>query len=294
MKDEEKNSFITKENVNHIQNFGLSVEEAKVYLSLIRRGTRGEVVGKIKDELEIGRTTIYAIMERLSEKGWVNAEEISKDPRRIKYVANTPFEIFRRIIQNNETHLKTMKQSSLFIGDSLDKIYQGAKKLNIDTIHSGAYKYLKPLLDQNFKVKSEVIEHSEDPEYRLSYDYELKGPKGMPKDCGLIIFEYSHNIEEEKNLIKEASEIFKSKTDYEIRRDKIPGFEDVKIEDTKFGEFIGTNILIKLKFKKKWWSAGHQAILPLKNKIFLIFGGKENFRLLMDTIISAEKFHHLV
>lgn len=47
MKDEEKNSFITKENVNHIQNFGLSVEEAKVYLSLIRRGTRGEVVGKI-------------------------------------------------------------------------------------------------------------------------------------------------------------------------------------------------------------------------------------------------------
>lgn len=294
MKDEVEKSFITKENINHIQNFGLSVEEATVYLSLIRRGTRGEVVGKIKDELEIGRTTIYAIMERLNEKGWVTAEEISKDPRRIKYVANTPYEIFRRIIQNKDTHLKAMKQSRLFIGDSLDKIYQGAKKLNIDTIHPGAYKYLKPLIEQNFKIKSEVIEHSEDPKHRLSYDYELKGPIGMPKDCGLIIFEFNDNIEEEKNLIKEALEIFKSKTEYEIRRDKIPGFEDVTIEDTKFGEYIGTNVLIKLKFKKKWWSAGHQAVLPIKNRIFLIFGGKENFRILMDTIISSEKFHHLV
>ena len=56
--------------------FGLTEEEAAVYLSLLKRGTRGEVVGRIKDELDIGRTTIYAIMERLLSKKWVIAEKM--------------------------------------------------------------------------------------------------------------------------------------------------------------------------------------------------------------------------
>jgi len=44
--------------------FGLSNDEARVYLYLLRRGKKGDVVGRLKNDLEIGRTTIYAILER--------------------------------------------------------------------------------------------------------------------------------------------------------------------------------------------------------------------------------------
>ena len=249
MKLDKKELRDTEEYINHLKNFGLSDEEAKVYLSLLSRGDRGEVVGRIKNELEIGRTTIYAIMERLCDKGWASSEEIMFTPKRIKYVADSPLKVLNKIINIRENELEQQKRSSLFIGDRLDITYQGAKKLTLDTAHPGVYKYLKPLIDQEFKISSEVIEYQEGKDHHLSYDYELKGPKGFPKDCGLIIIEFNRDIEDDKRLIKEAFKTFKSKTDYEIRREKIPGFQDV---------------------------------------------AEHNFRILMETILNAEEFHHLV
>jgi len=283
----------SEEFIRNLLNFGLSEEEAKVYFSLLKRGKRGEIVGRIKDELEIGRTTIYAVMERLNQKKWVYSEEISDSPKRIKYIANPPMEMLGNIIKEREDNLRNSKDISLKIRDKLDLKYQGAKKLTINTIHVGGYKYLKPLVEKGWKIKSEVVEHIESLEY-LVLDYELKGSKGIPKDSGLIIFFYNKNIEDDTKIVQEAVEMFKTKTEYEIRRDKIPGFQDVKLDDTKFGEYPGAEVYIKLKFKKSWWNVGHQAVIPLKNKIFLIFGAHENFQILMDTILNAEKFHHLM
>ncbi len=283
----------SEEFIQDLMNFGLSKEEAKVYFSLLRRGTRGEVVGRIKEELKIGRTTIYAIMERLHDKGWVSSEEISESPKRIKYIANPPMQILNTILEETEKKLKSLKDKSLLIGDKLDLQFQGSKKLTIDSIHVGGYKYLKPLVDEGWKIKTEVVEHVESLG-RLTLDYELKGIKGIPKDCGLIIFFFNENVENNNQIIQEAVDIFKTKTEYEIRKDKIPGFENVKLEDTKFGKYPGAEVLIKLKFKKKWWLAGREAVIPIEKKIFLIFGNKANFQILMDTILNLEKFHHLI
>ena len=115
MEFNEKQTIISGEFINHLKNFGLSDEEAKVYLSLLSRGNRGEVVGRIKDELEIGRTTIYAIMERLCDKGWASNEEILLNPRRIKYVATPPLKVLSRIIDSKKKELEQQKKSSLFI-----------------------------------------------------------------------------------------------------------------------------------------------------------------------------------
>lgn len=41
-----------------------------------------------------------------------------------------------------------------------------------------------------------------------------------------------------------------------------------------FDDFYGANVLIKFKLKKKWWNAGHQALIPIKNKMFFIFGAE--------------------
>jgi hypothetical protein len=37
-----------------------------------------------------------------------------------------------------------------------------------------------------------------------------------------------------------------------------------------------------------------EAVIPIKNKFFLIHGDENNFQILMETIINAEKFHHLI
>ena len=273
--------------------FGLSNEEARVYLYLLRRGKNGDVVGQLKNDLEIGRTTIYAILERLTENGWVKEVELSKNPRRVKYVAKTPFTKLNKIIDQKENELNMLKEKSLFIGDILDKIYQGPKNLTINTIHVGSQKYLKPLISLKWKVMSEVIERSDSLE-RTTYDYELKGRKGFPKDAGLIIFEYKRNIEKDDNLIQGALSMYKSKTEYTIKNEDIPGFEDIKFEDTTFGQYPGAKIYIKTKIEKNWSLAGHEAVIPLKNKIFLIYGNEINFQLLMEIITSAENFRHLI
>jgi len=291
--NEEISSEIT-EYITHLMNFGISKDEAKVYLSLIKRGPRGEIVGRIKNELAIGRTTIYAIMERLSDKGFVNSKEISENPKRIIYVARSPIQIFNKIINKNKIKLNKQKRSSLFAGDNLEIIYQGAKKLTLETAHPGAYKYLKPLIDKKFKIKSEVIEYATGFENSLSYDYELKGPKGFPKDCGLVIIEFDRIIEGDNRLINEAFKMFRSKTEYEIRKDKIPGFQDVRFEEINIDNYLGNKVLIKIKLKKKWWEAGYQAIIPIKKKIFFIFGANGNFQILKEMILNSEKFHHLV
>ncbi len=290
-KDQSKRS--NERFINNLTFFGLSIEEATVYFSLLKRGNRGEVVGRIKEELELGRTTIYAIMERLKEKDWIISDIISEIPKRIKYIAKPPMDILNQLLETTKIKLKKMQDTSLFIGDKLDLVYQGAKKLTVETIHPGGYKYLKPLVNQGWKIKTEVVEHVESLE-RLVLDYELKGSEGFPKDCGLIIGIFDRNIENDKEVISEAVSTFKIKTEYEIRNEKIPGFEDVKLEVTKFNQYPGANVYIKLKLKKKWWLTGKQAVIPIENKLFLIFGNKENFQILMDTVLNAEKFHHLV
>ena len=101
---EESKEKQPKEYIQGLMDFGLSDEESKVYLSVLRRGSRGEIVGRIKDELEIGRTTIYAIMERLNEKGWVVSEMISQSPKRIKYVAKSPLKILIALLRKKRNN----------------------------------------------------------------------------------------------------------------------------------------------------------------------------------------------
>jgi hypothetical protein len=233
-------------------------------------------------------------MERLLTKHWVIAEEISKAPKRIKYIAKSPMKVINDIIMEKEMELKHLKERGLYIGDKLDQLYQGAKKLTIDTIHPGGYKYLKPLIERGWKIKTEVIEHLEGDRV-LTLDYELKGEKGIPKDSGLIIFNYDRFIEDDERLLEEAKRVFKTKTEYEIRNDKIPGFEDIEFEEIKIKDkYPGFNIYIKLKFKKKLWLAGKQVIIPIKNRVFLLFGNNENFEIILTVILDSEKFHHLV
>jgi len=281
--------------IQDIQLFGLNFEEAKVYLMLLEKGEVGDVVGRLKERfLEVNRTTLYGILERLIEKNWIMGIKITKKPKRIKYVANPPFEVLNRIIDKQENYLNALKQKVLHIGDILEKIYKGPRSLTLETIHPDSRRFLKRLFENKWKVLSEVIEHSESLE-RIVFDYELEGPKGFQKKCGLIIFEYSRNIEKDKNLVQSAMNLLKSKTEYEIRNHEIPDFEDVKLNDMTIGDYIGSFVFLKFKtgtpttkfLGDDWVLAAKQVAIPLNNKIVLIWGEEENFQFLMETFLKA-------
>jgi len=274
--------------------FGLTVEEAKVYLALLEKGQIGDIVGRLKEEVDINRTTLYGILERLSDKGWINDIEVRIKPKRTKYVARPPFVVFEEIIIKKKKELDILKEKQLFIGDQLDKIFQENKMLSLNTIHPISKKYLKNLSERGWKINSEVIETSTSLG-RSVYDYELMSTTGNPtRECGLIIFEYNRNIENDDNLVNAALSILKSKAEHEIRSHDIPNFEDVKIENNKIGNFKVADVYLKFISNENWISAGKQGVLSIKNKIFLIHGTEENFHLLMEAILNAEKFHHLV
>jgi Fe2+ or Zn2+ uptake regulation protein len=244
------------------------------------------MVGRLKDNLEIGRTTIYGILDRLIEKGWVKGIEVKKKPKRTHYIAHSPIKMLDKIINKKETELKQLKDSYIFIGDNLEKIFQEKKELTLENIHPGFIKYLKPLIERKWEIKSEVIERSESLS-RTIFDYELVAPKGFPtNDCGFIIFEYDRNIETDENLIKAALATYKSKTEYEIRSHDIPGFTDLKIEDAIFEGYVGAKVYIKEEVQKEWILVGNEAVIPIKNRLFLIHGAEKNFPILFNVILK--------
>jgi len=50
---------------------GISEVEAIVYLALLRKSDRGEKIGNLDKELDLERTHIYRIINRLIDKNWV-------------------------------------------------------------------------------------------------------------------------------------------------------------------------------------------------------------------------------
>ncbi len=273
--------------IQKLQDFALSSDEAKVYLRLLKEGTKGEFAGVIKNEFdEIGRTTLYAILKRLNKKGWIETVDII--PKRTKFVARPPFVVLQGYIGQKENELEKIKEKQLFIGDRLEKIYQeqekGKQELTIETIHPTTKKYLRPLFENNWMVLSEVIEESEALE-RNVFDYELQGPKGFHRNAGLIIFEYNRNVENDTNLAQSALNLLKSKTEYELRTHGIPGFEDVKFVDEEIRTYIGSGVYLKF-VGTDWVSSAKQVVIPIENRLFIIWAEEQNFDFLMEIILN--------
>jgi len=278
-------SRFEEELIQKLQDFALSPDEAKVYLRLLKEGTKGEFVGVLKNEFdEIGRTTLYAILKRLNKKGWIETVDII--PKRTKFVARPPFVVLNEYTGKKEKELEKLKEKQLFIGDRLEKIYQEKEKreLTIETVHPAAKKFLKPLFENNWKVISEVIEESEALE-RTMFDYELQGPKGFHRNAGIIIFEYDRDVENDTHLAQSALNLLKSKTEYELRIHGIPGFEDVKFVDEEILSYIGSQVYLKF-VETDWVLSAKQVVIPLTNRLIIIWAEVQNFDFLMEIVLD--------
>ncbi len=242
-----------------LKSIGLSEADAKVYLSLLRKGFEGEKVGKLNKELDLKRTHIYRIIERLTEKGWVEKKSIL--PESAQYFSARPLsDIIDRIIKEKEDEIKIIKGIRLILSETPENGWH---------IISDANKDLK-----------------------MQFDIDIYEIIGFEKDCGIVIFEYDRIIKDEENLDRVKLRLYTEKLKNEIVQH--PDLEEIKVLESTIKNYLGAEISVK--FREGTNSAinlGNDFItiiklvaIPIDNKIYVVWGSKEKFTLLVNMILK--------
>jgi len=251
-----------------LQKFGLSSDEARVYIALMKKGDNGEKVGILNKELDIKRTTIYRIIDRLIKKNWVEKLE---NPKGTIYIAKPANELVEKIIKEKEKEIGVLKSFQLLL-----KEYLKNGRGDISQIYGDSQTFGKKI-----------------------FDIDVLGIMGLEKDFGIIVFEYN-NIIIDEGRIQDKLDLVYGKIGQEIDKvkeeNKAPDFEDKKIENTKFQEYLGAIIFIKFKEGSKtaknvgdgWIIAVKLVAIPIENNIYVIWGSEEKFELLMNMILNLK------
>jgi len=236
---------------------GLSFEEAKVYLTLLQSGERGEKVGNLNKKLEIKRTTIYRIIERLVNKRWVD-KVMERPTGTTIYVARPLNEIIDNLIRDKENELKLLKSFRYIMGESSENGWIDVSK-DFNTL--GIVGVEKDcgliILEYGETVKEDVILQAA---LQLSYE-KLK-----------------------EHLQPEP----------EIEEFTIPDLEEIKIVHRKIDDYFGA--IMELKFKEgsaiannvgtDWIVAAKHVAVPVDDKIYVIWGSEEKFPILLSIILK--------
>lgn len=250
--------------------FGLSIEEAKVYLCILKKGKEGAKVGQLDEDLSIKRTTIYRIIDRLISKGWIL--KLPLMPRSAQdFIARPLNDIFDERIQQKEEELKILKSFRYIMGETLENGWIDISEIKKD-----------------FQLYSEK-----------SFDYKSLGITGEEKDCGLIIFEYNKNVKEEV-IIRAALQLSSEKMrepiqpDLDLKEFTIPDLEDIRIEDTKIQDYLGMTMYFKFKEGTEtgnnvgtdWIVAARHVAVVIDDKIYVVWGSEEQFPILLSIILK--------
>lgn len=251
---------------------GLSLEEARVYLALLKKGEKGDKIGNINKELEIKRTTIYRIIDRLVKNYWV--EKVSRTPSGIQiYVARPLNALIDEIIQDKEEELNILKSFRYIMGEDLENGW-------IDIVEA----------KKDFQAYGEK-----------SYDFNTLGIRGVDKDCGLIILEYDRSIQN-KIVIRAALQLSYEKIWNSLQPDKgnkeyiIQDLEDIKVEDIEIQDYLGAIMYLKFKAGSDaaknvgsgWITLAKHVAIPIDDKIYVIWGTEEKFPILLSMILKLK------
>ncbi|MFX1279085.1 MAG: helix-turn-helix domain-containing protein [Promethearchaeota archaeon] len=249
---------------------GLSFDEAQVYLGLLKKGEKGDRVGNLNKELDIKRTTIYRIMDRLVKKNWVDMVLDAPKGAQI-FVAQPLNNIMDEVISSKEEELRILKSFRYVMGEDLENGWIKISKINKD-----------------LKIYSQK-----------AFDFNTLGITGVEKDCGLILFEYDREVKEEV-IIRAALQLSSEKIreaiqpDLDINEYTIPDLEAIRIEDTKVQNYLG--MVMYFKFKEgtatannigtDWIVAARHVAVPINDKIYVVWGSEEKFPILLSIILK--------
>jgi len=250
--------------------FGLSIEEAKVYLTLFKRGKNGANVGQLDEDISIKRTTIYRIIDRLISKSWILKLPLMPKSAQ-SFIARSLNDILDERIQQKEEELKILKSFRYIMGETLENRWIDVSEITKDLQH-----------------------FSEE-----SFDFNTLGILSEEKDCGLIIFEYNKKVKEEV-IIRAALQLSSEKMREPIQPDldkkefTNPDLADIKIVDTKIQDYLGMTMYFKFKEETErgnnvgtnWIVAARHVAVTLDNKIYVVWGSEEQFPILLSIILK--------
>ena len=129
--------------INILQELGLSVTEAKVYLALLELGSG--LAGEITKKSEINRTNVYDALERLIEKGLVT------------YVISANRKVFESVDPKRLQEILEEKQQKLnSVMNELQSKYNSSKSKEEATIFKGK-KGIKSIFEDILKEKKDLF-----------------------------------------------------------------------------------------------------------------------------------------
>ncbi len=269
------NDTINLQNLGLLR-FGLNEKEAEVYLAFLKKGENGDTIGNVNKELlDLKRTHIYRIIERLEKHGWVS-HVIESDRKPQKYRAISLNHIIDDFIKQRETEITILKSFRFILGEKLE----------------------------NGWIDVSELEHDLQNMYSKEYDFNNLGVTGVEKDCGLLIFEYESPVDNHiviRAALQLSFEKIRAKLfvyediDDDIKRGyKNPDLEDIKIIDKKILDYYGAEVYIRFEKGSKtannvgedWVMAVKQVAVPIENKIYIVWGSEEKFTILLNMILK--------
>ncbi len=285
-----------KEFVTIIAESFLDYEEAQVYFTLVKQGTKGTIVKELTEELSpLKRTTIYSILNRLIEKECVKEGGRSNTTKRAKlFVAIKPSKVLRAFLIREKRKLKKLEEIELMYSDRLDNVYNKGIQLTQEDLHPFISSYLRPLIKNNWKVLSQnYFEGKETYGYDV-FDYELKTPSRhlFLKGGGMVVFVFDRKIEQDKSTIEFSMTQLKRKGKADIMRDGT--FKEINMKDG-FTEICGHTfpaIILEGMFKRKksFEQVGQTIVIPIKNKIFFVWSEDGKYeKEIVRTVLDNEK-----
>ncbi|TXT64518.1 MAG: putative Sugar-specific transcriptional regulator TrmB [Promethearchaeota archaeon] len=311
MKTEKEQEFIQA-----FQETGLNESESKVYYRLIKEGSKGAIVKDLNKEFpDLARTTIYSIIRKLEEYGYVEEAGVSSRSKGATlFAAINPVKFFRKIISKKEEELEKLNELSMLYSDRLEYIYNEGISYSLKDTDPRLYPYIAPLLKKKWKLTSYIEEKKTST---INYDFfelTLQSPlQNFYGDVGLLLFLFEYNVEKDEVTLNFFRNMIQRKAKEElIYKIDITGIDSVPIEiellerkfqgyelKAKLEELAKSDIFAdKLKYMMKnpqlenkgSLTLGLSLMIPIERKIFVLWGeSKERFKEIIKIILEREK-----
>ncbi|MFX1275338.1 MAG: helix-turn-helix domain-containing protein [Promethearchaeota archaeon] len=180
--------------ISALMKTGLNYEESLVYKSLINYGYKGTTVRKLNNALPIERTTIYSILKRLVEKGYVLELKSSETSNKVKsFISLEPSKFFEQILLKKIEDLKKFEEQRLIFTETMQDLYLKKRFITFENLDKFIRPYLEPLLKKKWEVYSQVVEKT----FGVNiYEYQINSPSAtrtIPY-CVFNVYDFSDSF----------------------------------------------------------------------------------------------------
>ncbi len=264
--------------LENIEQLGFTSEEALIYFALVKHGKNGAIVKQLVQETSLGRTTIYAILNRLIEKNAVIIGGPSNTAKKATlFVAGEPTRFFSGIIEQKRRDLDEVEERNLLYHDHFQRLYQRGIEFTFETLDPFIQPYFKTLiLEEGWTVISQIVEKGMTTfgcdvfAYELSIPGTISGGGESQNKAFFIVYLFDYDIEANETSRKFFIDLARRKTRDNIR---VGGpFTDVKLKDGDITIFGRTwpAFLASGKVGQKYVDIGQIPIFPIGNKLLFL------------------------